>query len=328
MRHVPEAAAPGSAPVLTPIVLEADPSLFPKGHLTPGVDRMINELIPEMRDRIIYRLGVAVPYVQVRPGASDPAKPPHWFSVILHEVPRALARVPEDEPPFDYMVFEGLYPVLLRYADTFLGSQEVTQMIDRWKVDAELEESDLLDLTRHSPTARVAFVAVLQRLVREGVNVGDLTPILQAFRSAFAEESQQPGDVDLDGLAEKVRGDALRERIDTDGRRLLAVSPEQEQVIRRWVHGGDGREFVAVPRTDQPILADVRAGIAASLGGADPSSVALVVRDEHLRRFVRRLVEGTHPQLAVYARGELAPEREGELEAIMASHLRVAGGPA
>ena len=74
--------------------------------------------------------------------------------------------------------------------------------------------------------------------------------------------------------------------------------------IAQFTQRRDGKEFVALPREK---LAELRHLVDEQVASLEPGA-ALVVRPRGLRRFVRRVVEVDHPDVAVLAFTELSPD--------------------
>jgi tetratricopeptide (TPR) repeat protein len=78
-------------PIVTPIRLEADDSLFPQGKDTPAVIRMLDSEIPEMREGHIEQVtGVFVPGIRLR---GNPYLYDGAFTLMLDDVPLVHDRV-------------------------------------------------------------------------------------------------------------------------------------------------------------------------------------------------------------------------------------------
>lgn len=291
-------------PVLTPIGLLADERLFPQGAKTLQARRMLDRGIPELRESIKSQTGVRVPGVRIT-GSSALTGGEYW--VALHEIPLARGAVGGDGD-FDRAMLEGLDRTVRRHLDTFLGFHEASEMLHQWQREAWPDTGREELRKRALPDARsmVCFVAVLQRLLREQVPVGDLGPLIDLLAKI---DWDWPGP-DIEEVAakvvEQVRLD-LRATLpgNRPGTRLIRLSAGVEEDVRRWVREQDGKRFLAIPRGDTNTLASVVQALVEHVPSGADADVALIVRDAELRRFVRRLVAWDLPFLAVLAEREL-----------------------
>jgi tetratricopeptide (TPR) repeat protein len=330
----PEAAASitnAMTPTVPPVVLEADASsFFPEDAQTPGVQQMLapDGDIARMRERIKAQMGVDVPAMQL---LSGPSLGPGRYNVILDGSIAAVGRLgsesmfapdleasrrhglegrvdvdpleesgpgglwlaPEaDTPPelevldrYEYML-RHVEAVLLRNLDLFYGIEQAAAVF----ADAGMNAT---------PESLVRMAAVSRALLREGVP-------LTARESIAAEVGKSDVDgVELPALVERVR-ELLAEALPgADGSRpLVSVRHDLEDAIAQWTQRQDGKEFVAIPGAK---LAELRSLVDEQVSGLEPGA-ALVVRPHGLRRFVRRVVELDHPDVAVLAFTELPPD--------------------
>jgi type III secretory pathway component EscV len=81
----------GMFPVVTPVAIEADDKLFPKGEGWSDSHELFVKYIPEMRARIEAGMGVRVPGVRVRGNETD--LPSNAYLIMLNEVPLVMGTV-------------------------------------------------------------------------------------------------------------------------------------------------------------------------------------------------------------------------------------------
>jgi len=199
---------------------------------------------------------------------------------------------------YQYML-SHLESLVRRYLATFLGFQEVQDMLAQWKWETEEEDRGaLLDTALPDDMARRRLVQVLQDLVKEEVPVRNLTSILAAFSEANPECRE------VIEVVESVRI-ALRPDLpgNQGGRQFIGLSPGFEGAILRWVWERDGKKFLALPWEEAQSLRDA---VWEHMAGRDVRNLALIVREPGLRPFVWRLVEREFSTLPVLAEGELA----------------------
>ena len=150
----------------------------------------------------------------------------------------------------------------------------------------------------------VLFTDIARRLVEEGISLRNLRDIL----GALAEWA--PHERDPVVLTEHVRA-ALRRSITHrhagDGGALTAylLDPLIEDAIRDAIHKTATGSYLALePQLSQDIVAAVGRAVRAAAGGA------VVLTNAEIRRYVRRLIETEHPQLAVLSFQELTPDAQ------------------
>jgi type III secretory pathway component EscV len=151
----------------------------------------------------------------------------------------------------------------------------------------------------------VLMTDILRRLLEEGISLRNLRDILGA-RAEWAPHERDPV-----ALTEHVRG-ALRRVITHrhagDGGVLAAylLDPMIEDTIRESVQKTPTGNYLALePQLSHDIVAAV--GRAVGPGG---SAGAVLITGAEIRRYVRRLIETDHPDLAVLSFQELSPEAQ------------------
>jgi type III secretion protein V len=157
----------------------------------------------------------------------------------------------------------------------------------------------------------VLLADVLRRLVEEGISLRNLRDIL----GALAEWA--PLERDPVALAEHVRA-SLRRAITFRHVRAGGVLPAYlldgliEDTIRDAIHKTATGSYLALePQLSRDILAAVTRALGPDGNGTTPGTPNFVLlTNAEIRRYVRRLVETAHPDLAVLSYQELAPEAE------------------
>jgi hypothetical protein len=356
-----DAGSFGMFPVVTPIALEADATLFPSGEGWDQSHPLLRDYIPSMRDRIEKEQGVRVPGVRVR--GNEGELPRNTYLVLLNEIPLVLGTVDPERKfcpryaelarasgktegtvglshnprsgksdgawvteselaavngagselwdHFQYMTYH-LEAVLHSNLASFLGLQEVTDLLKRWEAEMPDEAGrrhELIEQVLPEVTARLRFANVLQGLVKESTPISDILTILRGFQSRAREQQ------DLFRLIEAVREDIKAQLPGNDpSKRFWYLSPEFEAEIENWVWEQDGKLFFAIePEPVQTLLSAVRDSV-------DDNSV-IVTRTAGVRPFVRRLVEFEFPNLMTLSSSELRPDlRERPISIIEYNH--------
>jgi type III secretion protein V len=148
---------------------------------------------------------------------------------------------------------------------------------------------------------------ILRRLVEEGISLRNLADVLGALAVAPLT------DRDPLALTERVRG-ALRRAITyrhvaSDGRLpVFTLEPMIEEAVREAIHKtAEGSYLALEPQLSRDIVNAVGRALTAPGRSSTPP---VILTNADIRRYVRRLVETEHPELAVLSYPELAPETQ------------------
>lgn len=304
----------------------------------------IDQMIPKMRHALYQDLGVRFPGVHVR--TDSLSLEPQEYAVHLNEVPivrgklilKHLLTNETEETLKRYNIpfvsskgslgmpalwvsdkyqeilqragirfWTGLEVMILhlskfyrQYASEFIGIQEVRAILEF----VEKSFPDLIkEVTRLVPLQKLT--EILRRLVQEQVSIKDLRTVLEAL----SEWAQSEKDTVL--LTEYVRS-AMKRYISYKyslGQSLLSVyllDPEIEDMVRGAIKQTSAGSYLALdPDSVQLILHSMRNTIQPTPSGGQPP-VLLTAID--VRRFVRKLIEGDFPELAVVSYQEIVPE--------------------
>ena len=339
----PKSAAPTQgrdefAPTI-PIILDISPDL----GASLNYDALNNEL-STLRRALYFDLGVPFPGINIRPSASMQNL---TYTLHVNEIPMSRGAMEKDmvlvRETIDNLTMLGVQAtrgedflpdiesiwvpknqeeqltragiscmthdrilayhlslVLSRHADSFLGMQETKYLLDKMEERAP----DLVrEVTRLLPVQRIA--EIFQRLVQERVSIRDLRSILEALIEWSSKEK------DTVMLTEYVRG-ALRRQISymySKGQNILPailMEPLVEETIRKAIRQTSAGAFLALdPDVTQRFLASVTS-TAGQYNQHTQKPVLMVSMD--IRRYVRRLIEKDHYNLAVVSYQELTPE--------------------
>jgi len=293
--------APGAAvddgalsPLLTPVAVEVSAEL---GARLAGFGV---EIVPRLRERLFAELGLPLPAVRVRVGA--PGLEGGRFVLRLNEVPLGRGEIARaDWERAGGEIGEAVLALLRRYGHELFGLEEAQALLDA------LERTHPALVREVVPKAvpLVLFTDVARRLVEEGISLRNLRDIL----GALAEWA--PHERDPVALTEHVRA-ALRRaityRFAGDGGALAAylLDPMIEDAIREAVHKTASGSYLAL---EPQLSSDIVAAVGRALGPGAQGGAVLLTGAE-IRRYVRRLIETDHPDLAVLSFQELAPEAQ------------------
>ncbi len=327
-----------------PVVLDLGASISQMIRKDKQGLTFIDQMIPKMRHALYQDLGVRFPGVHVRTDA--PSLEANEYALQLNEVPIMRGKLilkhiltnETEETLRRYNIpwitsknslgmpalwVEEKYQEILRraqirfwtglevmvlhlskfyrqYANEFIGIQEVRAILEF----VERSFPDLIkEVTRLVPLQKLT--EILRRLVQEQVSIKDLRTILEAL-SEWAQTEK-----DTVALTEYVRS-SLKRYISykySEGQSVLAVyllDPEIEDMVRGAIKQTSAGSYLALdPDSVQMILHSVRNTIKPTPpGGQMP--VLLTAMD--VRRFVRKLIEGEFPDLAVISFQEVVSE--------------------
>lgn len=338
----------GGLPLPAPLALElsADLSALLSGG-PDGDSKFTGELLPQIRQRLFYDLGVRLPGVRVR--GSVPGLSADQFVVMLNEVPVLFANVmlnhffvnetlanvsllqlgevtegrnPMTHMPGTWVPAEGreradkagltiveipgyvalsVGDIMKKYAHEFVGIQEVQAILDQMEqiYPALVKETVPKLVSVH------LLAEILKRLVQEEVSIADMRTILQAI-AVWAPVETNPTT-----LTEYVRTE-MKRYISfkyTRGQNNLIVyllDPEIEEVIQNSIRQSENGNYLALePDTAQDILKSFDNEV----GNIPPTAQRpVVITTMEVRRYLKKLVELHHPDLAVLSYQELAPE--------------------
>jgi type III secretion protein V len=304
----------------------------------------IDQMIPKMRHALYQDLGVRFPGVHVR--TDSPTFDANEYAIHLNEVPIVRGKIilkhlltnETEETLRRYNIpfiaskgtlgmpalwvdekyqeilqkagirfWTGLEVIILhlskfyrQYAAEFIGIQEVRAILEF----IEKSFPDLIkEVTRLVPLQKLT--EILRRLVQEQISIKDLRTVLEAL----SEWAQSEKDTVL--LTEYVRS-SLKRYISYKyslGQSVLSVyllDPEIEDMVRGAIKQTSAGSYLALdPDSVQLILHSMRNTIQPTPSGGQPP-VLLTAID--VRRFVRKLIEGEFPELAVVSYQEIVPE--------------------
>jgi type III secretion protein V len=214
---------------------------------------------------------------------------PSEKAALITEAPKPLAA--EDVLALHTM------SVILTHADMFLGIQEVQRMIE----EAAKQMPDLAqEVTRAVPLQRIADV--MRRLVQEDVSIRNTREIFESL------VTWAPKEKDVVMLTEYVRvdlGAVTVSRLSKERHELpvIAFSPEAENTIRSAIQTTIGGSFMALglDRIDS-LMKQIESALEHAHSN-DQKPIMACSMD--VRRYVKKAIESTFPQLPVLSYQEL-----------------------
>jgi type III secretion protein V len=330
-------------PAVTPLSLEIGAAVA--AEIAGEREDWLREMIPSMREGVFHELGVKVPGVRVRAGSRRCAA--RAFVISIDEVPVDTAEIPSgkhlaNEDPKSLAVFEieatpTRHPVtgqpaawiasddvdvvesagyttwdaagymLLRLtaalgenARDFVGLQQVQQMLDQLEGPYPATVQEVVPKLIALPE----LTDILRRLAEEGISLRNLPRILEVLADR-AQHIKDPV-----ALTEEVRAGLSRyithKYGGSDGSVVVyVVDREVEETVSGAIRQTDEGSFLALPpEVTQTILGAVRQQVEGDVNaGREP----IILTDQRVRRYVRKLVSLEMPQAAVLSYQELDP---------------------
>src|SRR5205823_9402569 len=131
------------------------------------------------------------------------------------------------------------------------GFQETAGLVEQWPKGSQDRVLPAL-FSEGLPPGRAGLrvVQALQRLVREGVGIMNLSDIL-------AIVADTPPEVEVDDVVERARkAEALKGILpgNEGRRRRIALAEEWEKQFEHWVDQRDGKSVLAIPIAEEPLL--------------------------------------------------------------------------
>ena len=299
------AAEPDWDPVLTPIAVEVAAELGARlGPTAAGAPGLFERVaVPQVRERLFAELGLPLPVIRLRPDAV--ATGATAIVIRLNEVPLGrgeIARAAWDAAGVRLAgaVADQILAVLRRYGHELFGLEEAQGLLDA----LERTHPALVREVVPKLISPVLLTDVLRRLVEEGISLRHLRDIL----GALAEWA--PHERDPVVLTEHVRA-ALRRAIthrhagDAGVLAAYLLDPMIEDTIRESIQKTPTGSYLAL---EPQLSRDIVTAVSRALGPTP--GPALLITGAEIRRYVRRLIETDHPNVAVLSYQELTPEAQ------------------
>jgi type III secretion protein V len=300
--------APTFLPVVVPWSVDVGPGLADalddRGD-EPGLRARLHAL----RERLFHELGLPLPVPRVGVGSEIPD-----FTAIVsvREIPLDVVapKAGGPDPAHDANTRDALLDAIVAAthrslrarAHELIGIGETQLLLDALE---EVNPAIVRQLVP-KPLSITLLADVLRRLLEEQISIRDLRTILEGVAPLAATAK------DALDLAEGARASlrrAITHRL-TGGATSLSVyllDPMIEDVVRGAITRTSGGAFLTLAPS---AARDVTGSIAAAIAGTPPTDGAapVLLTAPDVRRFVRKLVEATMPQLVVTSYAELEPE--------------------
>ena len=329
-------------PALVPITIELSDALAETLLSKHGSTGMASDWVPVLRKRFFSETGIVIPAVRLDRSAKVLAL--GAYAIRLREVPVASGNVMVDgalikdtparlralgivSEPAVYpdgggaawiaapyiataraqglvllspgeVIAEHLFHVLRRHGHAFVGIQETQVLLDGL---ASTHPALVREVVPKLATPAL-LADILHRLAEEGISLRNLPEIL----GALAERKPGDGD-DPASLTDDIRA-ALRPQITfkytgEDGTiAVFLLDVTIEETVREAIQdNGSGGHLALEPDLSHDIVQAVDRAIS---GVKTP----VILTSGDIRRHVRSLLAGEHPQVAVIANRELVPE--------------------
>ena len=282
-------------PIVVPIGVEVSHDLIPLFETRPdSINRMFDELLPQMRSELAEEIGFPFPGVQVRGNERD--LPPGTLMILIDEVPEVILRVGAEDDAAVCIVRE-LHAVLRQFAALFLDLDTTRRLV----ADVESTNPELVAGVVPDAISWMMLTDVLRRLVTERICIGDLSSILAAFSAdvrgcdavELAERARHALSAQITARFATERGDVA----------VLLLAREIEAELHKAIRKTSAGIYLALePEATQQILAAIRHVVRA---GDESLDGVPILTDRQVRPFVRRLVELEFPMLEVLSRDDL-----------------------
>ena len=203
------------------------------------------------------------------------------------------------KPPLELLNFH-CEQVFARYADQFLGIQDVKRLFEKM----ETTHPELVKETQRALPVQV-IAELLRRLVQEYVSIRDISRIF----GAIVEWAGREKDPIL--LVEHIRSALARQisyqySVANNILPALMLEHEIEETVRNAIRQTSSGSYLAMePETSTQLVERVRKA-AKNSASEEAHPVLLTALD--IRRYVRRLIEQDVPELPVLSFQEITPE--------------------
>jgi type III secretion protein V len=184
--------------------------------------------------------------------------------------------------------------VLRRQASAFLGIQEVQSLLDA------LEKTHPALVREASQKVSTPLLAeVLRRLIEEGVCIRNLRAILEAL----CEPGSEGDSLALSERCRRALRRHLSHRFAGDGTLYAHLAdPELEEMLREAIRSAPEPGALALAPDDAAAILD---GVKGAFGDGNEG---VILASPDVRRYLRKLCEGSFPNVAVLTYTELTPE--------------------
>ena len=279
-------------PLLPPIRLACDESLFPGGPDGPEARRVLDEELPRVRTAVKQATGISIPGVTV---GTEPGFEPGGYRILHEETQVRVGTVADEADPYGALA-AALEDVLRPLAWRFFDVDEAAKLLTELEHGEDVSNHELARrVIRRDRTAAVILVSgVVQALLQDGVKA-ELATVLDVVAARSSHDS-------VGVLTERARF-ALRREIPSsaDPGRLVALDEAYEADISRRVERVNGIGALAIDEGELQGLVD---RMAIHVDG-HPEPTTIIVRMPGLRPHVQEVVRTRWADVPVIAAHEL-----------------------
>ncbi len=291
---IPKLIEESVSPVTVPLLIKIAPDL--RAHLEPA---LLDIELLGLRRRLLLDLGLPFPGLRM---SYEPELPTSSYVICAQEisVAQGVAARGSSSTRVEPLLVAHLETVVRAHADWFIGMPEVQGLIAR--VETMFPEL-AAEIQRALPLQRVTDV--LRRLVQEGVSIRNLREI---FESLIV---WGPKEKDVLMLTEYVRVDlgryiTHRHAQGRDALSVIMLDPRLEASIRQSIQQTSAGSFLALPPEQSRRVIDQLKALLAREGAAG----ALLLASMDIRRYVKKLIDSSLPQLPVLSYQEVGAHRQ------------------
>lgn len=335
-----------SLPLPAPLALELSTEMTKMLDVSTAGGRFINELLPQIRDRLFYELGVRFPGVRVR--GMVPGLGVDSYVVKLNEVPVAFANVMLGK----VFVNDTATNVQLLQIEAIEGMNPMTHQPGSWIPVEDREKVEKAGLTVIDIPGYVSLHLgdVMRRYAFEFIGIQEVQGILDQMEQIYPALVKEtvPKLVNLHLLAEilkrlvqedisvadmrtilqaialwapvETNPTVLSEYVRTEMKRYISfkytrgqgnlvvylLDPEIEEIITNSIRQSESGNYLAL---DPDSAQQILRSFQTELGNIPATAQQpVVITTMEVRRYLKKLVEIHHPSVAVLSYQELSAE--------------------
>ncbi|MGV8124070.1 MAG: FHIPEP family type III secretion protein [Candidatus Xenobiia bacterium LiM19] len=258
--------------------------------------------LDSLRQRIALEVGIVIPEITAR---LNPRFTSFAYAIKMREVPIHEGEIEAGTEGKDYVfqIINRLRHLITRNAWQLLGYTEVEALIHRMKTYNSGLYRELFPRYFSIPALRF----ILRNLLKEGISIRDLSKILEVIKDNL------PMTKDPDLLTELVRASfapyLCHKYKSVDGYlEVILLDPEVEKMIMSSIRESSQVRWLDLKAEDG---LDLLSSLGEELKKAQSLGLSPVLLcSPALRRFLRRLLELSFPELAVLSYNEIVPFTE------------------
>ncbi|MEM9720784.1 MAG: FHIPEP family type III secretion protein [Bacteroidota bacterium] len=330
-------------PVVTPLALEVAGNLifmFEDKEQGDSLAPVFREKINALRENFQIDMGVRIPSIRVRGNETD--LPDGTYLILLNEIAIISHYIPvhklfaikpieelkelaitvsestthpvngtdatwvpnemidllrEHDIAFwstEEYIIQHLQAILSRNLSLYVGVQELRNTFET------TSREDLYHKIQESPNGVSQFLNVIHALLNEGIPIVDIETITDQYLELVQEDlkiHEIPEELrKLEGIRSKLRGNRETDTL------FYGLHPDLETTLMRGIRQNEGTAILALePAATQELLTAVRNAIA----NVDNLKVVIVVQENEIRSFFKKLIEIEFPVAHVMAQTEI-----------------------